>query len=206
MFHLRMIGRRSTVNKIPWLLAFAYSLTTIVAICHAPPPAFAEGDVNEQVTKTLDESAPAPTLSPATIFVARKVITMEPSNPSGDAVAISGKRIVAAGRLEDVKKALGDRPFVVDETTSDGFTVGDVHWSLGTRPWLTLDPGWADGGWTASSDGGTVTASATLTRASDGAVADGTTDPITFGYVGVITFGAGGAVFTPEIQDGTQQG
>ena len=41
---------------------------------------------------------------------------MEPSNPSGDAVAVSGKRILAAGKLEDVKKTLGDRPYTVDET------------------------------------------------------------------------------------------
>ncbi len=46
MFHFRMIGRRSIVKRSSWLVAFAYSLIGVVAICHAPRFALAEGDVN----------------------------------------------------------------------------------------------------------------------------------------------------------------
>ena len=95
MFHCWMIGRRraltSTVKRSSGVMGFVYFLIGALAICHAPPPALADGDVNEQMTKALNEPAPAPPRSPATIFVAREVITMEPGNPSGDAVAVSGK-------------------------------------------------------------------------------------------------------------------
>jgi predicted amidohydrolase YtcJ len=140
MFHCWMLDRRSTVKRRSRLLACVYFLVGAAAICHAPWLAFADGDVNEQMTKALEQPAPAPPRSPATIFVARKVITMEPGNPSGDAVAISGKRIIAAGGLAEVKKALGDRPFIVDETfrskiVMPGFIDQHLHPVLGA---LTL--------------------------------------------------------------------
>ena len=40
---------------------------------------------------------------------------MEADNPSATAVAVSGKRIVAVGSLDQVKAALGDRPYRVDD-------------------------------------------------------------------------------------------
>jgi predicted amidohydrolase YtcJ len=122
------------------LSASAFFAIAAAAVCAAPPLALADGDVNEQVTNALQQPAAAAPPAPATIYVARKVITMEPSNPSGDAVAVSGKRIVAAGRLEDVKKALGDRLFVIDETFKSkivmpGFIDQHLHPILGA---LTL--------------------------------------------------------------------
>lgn len=53
---------------------------------------------------------------PITVFTAKKIITMERGNPEATAVAVSGKRIVAVGSLSEVKAALGDRPYTVDET------------------------------------------------------------------------------------------
>ena len=121
------------------LYAGAFFTTAALTIFLAPP-ASADGGVNEQMTKALAEPAPAPRPAPTTIFVAREVITMEPGNPSGDAVAVSGKRIVAAGKLEAVKKALGDRPYTVDETLKSkivmpGFIDQHLHPILGA---LTL--------------------------------------------------------------------
>ena len=125
-------------HRWSWLYAFAF-LATAAVLCPAPV-ALADGSVNEQMTKALEKQPASTKPAPATIFVARKVITMEPGNPSGDAVAISGKRIVAAGKLEDVKKALGDRPYTVDETFKSnivmpGFIDQHLHPVLGA---LTL--------------------------------------------------------------------
>ncbi len=111
-----------------------------LAICFAPSLVRADGGINEQMAKALAEPAPTVPPVPATIFVARKIITMEPGNPSGDAVSVSGKRIIAVGKLEDVKKALGDRPFTVDETFKQkvimpGFIDQHLHPILGA---LTL--------------------------------------------------------------------
>ena len=123
-----------------WSGLYAGAFLTTAAVLCPVPVALADGGVNEQMTKALTEPAPTPPPVPATIFVAREVITMEPGNPSGDAVAISGKRIVAAGKLEDVKKTLGDRPYTVDETFKSkivmpGFIDQHLHPILGA---LTL--------------------------------------------------------------------
>ena len=53
---------------------------------------------------------------PVTVFVAKKVITMECDAPTATAFAVSGKRIVAVGSLDEVEAALGSRPYAVDET------------------------------------------------------------------------------------------
>lgn len=65
---------------------------------------------------------------------------MEPGNPEATAVAIVGKRIVAAGSLAEVKAALGDTTFKVNETFSEkvmlpGFIDQHLHPILGA---LTL--------------------------------------------------------------------
>ena len=83
-------------------------------------------------------SAVAP--APVTIFTAGKVLTMERSNPEATAVAVAGKRILAAGSLDEVKAALDDSPFIVDQTFEDkvilpGFIDQHLHPFLGA---LTL--------------------------------------------------------------------
>ena len=100
----------------------------------------AEGTFNEPVAKALRAPDPAPQPTLATIFVARKIVTIEPKHPSGEAVAVSGKRIIAVGTLDEVKKALGDRPYKVDETLKSkivmpGFIDQHLHPILGA---LTL--------------------------------------------------------------------
>lgn len=59
--------------------------------------------------------APAPPEA-VTIYPAKKILTMEPGNPEATAVAVAGKRILAAGSLEEVKAALGDVKFTVNDT------------------------------------------------------------------------------------------
>ena len=53
---------------------------------------------------------------PFTIFTARKIITMNPSNPTAEAVAVSGDRILAVGTLDECK-SWGEH--TVDETFAD---------------------------------------------------------------------------------------
>ena len=100
-------------------------------------PARADGDVNEQITRALPSATSDATV---TVFLAAKIVTMEAANPTAEAVAIAGKRIVAVGSLDDVKAALGDQPYQLDETLKarvvmPGFIDQHLHPVLGA---LTL--------------------------------------------------------------------
>jgi predicted amidohydrolase YtcJ len=75
-------------------------------------PALADGSVNEALESGLETSA-------ATIFVARKIITMERDNPTATAVAVAGDKILVAGSLDQAKAALAGRPARVDQTFAD---------------------------------------------------------------------------------------
>lgn len=76
----------------------------------------ADGGINAQLTSGLGGDQAAGTAQPVTIFTAKKFITMERGAPEATAVAVAGKRIVGVGSLDEVKAALGGRPFTVDET------------------------------------------------------------------------------------------
>ncbi len=85
------------------------------------------------------QQLPAPPAS-ATIYVAKKIVTMERKPPTATAVAVADKRIVAVGTMREVKSALGDRPFTVDDTFASkvvmpGFIDQHLHPVLGA---LTL--------------------------------------------------------------------
>jgi len=76
----------------------------------------------------------------ATVFVAKKIVTVERDNPTATAVAIEGRRIVAVGTLDDVKAVLGNRAYTVDNTFANkiilpGFIDQHLHPILGA---LTL--------------------------------------------------------------------
>ena len=70
--------------------------------------AAAQGDLNVLLAPTGGEK-------PVRVFTARKIHTMEASNPSASAVAVGGDRILAVGSLDEIRKAMADRPFTVDE-------------------------------------------------------------------------------------------
>ncbi len=72
----------------------------------------------------------------ATIYPAKKVITMERSNPEADAVAVSGKQILLAGSVSDLKAFLGDSPYRIDDVFGSkvilpGFIDQHLHPLLG---------------------------------------------------------------------------
>lgn len=79
---------------------------------------------------TADESP-----SPLTVFVAKKIVTMEPALPEATAVAIADGRIVAVGTLESLQGWMSARGAEIDRTFEDkillpGFIDPHVHPSL----------------------------------------------------------------------------
>ncbi len=113
-----------------------------LALIVASATAAADGSVNSQLGQQL-QATPASAdgrLAPVTIYTAAKVVTMEGAQPTATAVAVAGKRILAAGSLEELKRALGTRPYVVDDTLKGkvvlpGFIDQHLHPILGA---LTL--------------------------------------------------------------------
>lgn len=88
------------------LRSAAFLLT--VAFGASQQAARAQGDLNALFTPSASDG-------PVRIFTARTVHTMEKANPGATAVAVQGDRILAVGSLEEVKRALADRPYGVDE-------------------------------------------------------------------------------------------
>ncbi len=71
-----------------------------------------------------------------TVYVAKRIVTMEPGGPEATAVAVTGDRIVAVGSLDEVTRALGGRDYVVDvgfeeKVMLPGFIEHHVHPLLG---------------------------------------------------------------------------
>lgn len=111
-----------------------------IAEAVAPPKARADGSINAELGKGLHDDRSADTATPITVYIARKIITMERRPATATAVAIAGKRIVAVGTLAQVETALGSRAYTVDETFKSrivmpGFIDQHLHPVLGA---LTL--------------------------------------------------------------------
>lgn len=69
------------------------------------------------------------------VWTAKKIITMEPSNPVATAVALSDGKIVAIGSLDEVREKLGNSDYEVDDRFEDkvllpGFIDPHLHPSL----------------------------------------------------------------------------
>ena len=67
-----------------------------------------------------------------TIYSAREIVTLDPSQPTVSAVAVVNDRILSCGTLEDVKVSVGDRAYEVDTTFQDkvivpGFIAQHAH-------------------------------------------------------------------------------
>jgi predicted amidohydrolase YtcJ len=60
-----------------------------------------------------------PSVPQATVYVARKVITMEPNSDGADAVVVVGDRVLGSGPRAEVEARLGDQPYTIDETFAD---------------------------------------------------------------------------------------
>ncbi|HET8733354.1 MAG TPA: hypothetical protein VFM45_06230, partial [Anaeromyxobacteraceae bacterium] len=99
---------RLPVPPAAGLLLACLTASTLSAV---PATALAQARMNERLAPP-----PAAGAAPVTVHVARRIHTVEPANPTATAVAVSGGRILAVGSLDEVRRALGDRPFTVDET------------------------------------------------------------------------------------------
>ncbi|MCX5736960.1 MAG: amidohydrolase family protein, partial [Proteobacteria bacterium] len=84
-----------------------------------------------------------------TVFIARRIVTMDPGFPAATAVAVRGGRILSVGSLEDLKPWLDSAPHTIDRSFADkilfpGFIEPHGHPLLGgtslTRPLLTYLP------------------------------------------------------------------
>lgn len=117
-------GFQSAFRSFAWpsrraLLTRAGAVTigsVFLAEAVGPVTARADGAIGETLAKGLGGDQPASAAPPVTIFTAKKVITMERAAPTASAIAISGKRILAVGSLDEVRAAVGSRPYTVDET------------------------------------------------------------------------------------------
>ena len=114
--------------------ASAVAAGPFIAEAVGPGSALADGSLNEALGNGLAGGTASDTQ--ATIYVAARIVTMEDDNPTATAVAVAGKRIVAVGSLEEVKAALGDRPYAIDETFAGkivmpGFIDQHLHPVLG---------------------------------------------------------------------------
>jgi imidazolonepropionase-like amidohydrolase len=56
---------------------------------------------------------------PITVFVAKKVVTMDPSQPAATAVAVRDGRILSVGSLDDMQPWLKSAPASIDRTFAD---------------------------------------------------------------------------------------
>jgi len=53
------------------------------------------------------------------IYQAKEIVTLDPANPTAQAVAVVGDRILAVGQLDELKTAAGKQPFSVDTRFAD---------------------------------------------------------------------------------------
>lgn len=73
----------------------------------------------EQAKSLQDLAAGTASLPSATIYTAKEIITLDPSKPKAEAVAVVGSRVLGVGSLDELKKAAGDQPYVVDSRFAD---------------------------------------------------------------------------------------
>jgi hypothetical protein len=53
------------------------------------------------------------------IYQAKEIVTLDPANPTAQAVAVVGDRVLAVGKLDELKAAAGKQPYTVNTTFAD---------------------------------------------------------------------------------------
>ncbi|WP_164123709.1 MULTISPECIES: amidohydrolase [Sphingobacterium] len=91
-------------------LTFLPILVGLIFISHN---AWSQGFTLQEVIK---ETAP---LQQVRIYTAKEIITLNPEKPYANAVAVVGDRVLAVGSLDELKGAVGDQKYTVDNTFSD---------------------------------------------------------------------------------------
>ena len=88
------------------------------------------------------QSATFPSGQADIIFTGGDILTMDPANPSAQALAVQGNRILSVGTSDDVFKSRGDKTIVVDlddHTLMPGFVDAHSH-MIGERLLHDQDP------------------------------------------------------------------
>jgi hypothetical protein len=110
------------------------------------PPVVHVPDVVPPAPAAPESSAPSDRV---TVFVAKKIVTMDPGWPEATAVAVQNGRILSVGSLDDLKPWLDKFPHDIDDRFADkviypGFVEPHGHPLLGgislSRPPLTYFP------------------------------------------------------------------
>ena len=110
-------------------------LKKIVAILLLNTMVFSSIEAAQSVT--LQDLGKAMNVMPeATIYTAKKFITMDPTRPEAEAVAVLGDKILAVGSLKELESAAKGQPYKVDHTfdgkiVTPGFIAQHVHPFLG---------------------------------------------------------------------------
>ena len=92
------------------LLALAVALLTTA-------PLSAQTNSLQDLSRQLDS------LPNVTVYPAKEIITLDPSKPKAEAVAVVGDRILAVGTLDELKAAAGNQPVTVNTSFADHFVV-----------------------------------------------------------------------------------
>ena len=86
---------------------------------------------------------------PITVFVAKKIVTMDPTRPTATAVAVRGRTILSVGSIEDLQPWLKAYPHQIDNQFQDkvlmpGLIDPHMHPMLGAiafqTTWITPEP------------------------------------------------------------------
>jgi len=104
MFEIKLLKERRNMLK---------ALKVFLLFCFLTTQAFAQTISLQTLDKIF---APQDN---TIVYLAKKIITMEDSNPTATAVAVTGDKIVAVGSLDEVKKALGGQDFTIDRRFAD---------------------------------------------------------------------------------------
>lgn len=93
-----------------WLLGLAAALLTV-------------SQLSAQTNSLQDLSRQLDALPSVTIFPAKEIITLDPSKPKAEAVAVVGDRILAVGSVDELKAAAGNQPVIVNKSFADQIVV-----------------------------------------------------------------------------------
>jgi hypothetical protein len=110
----KSIGLKREVRNLRSHALIGSALATL-ALSWVPPVQPQAATLQDLATAAEEAGAPQGLV----IYTAREIITLEPSRPSGQAVAVRGDRIVGVGSLDELKRAAGQDAYTVDTTFAD---------------------------------------------------------------------------------------
>ncbi len=85
--------------------------------------AFPFGPAFAQTQSLSDVARDVFALPEAKIYRAREILTLDPKRPTAEAIAVVNGRILAVGSFDEMKGAMGNQRFSVDETFADKVVV-----------------------------------------------------------------------------------